>query len=370
MQLIDCLNPVQETLQQDHLGKQTLGASISVYTETLPDFDGAHLALVGIEGWGTKKEGFLTGDLSELRSVLYDYRGIKKTTYIVDLGDLKHCSSHDAFLDQITFVAKALLSQKVLPLFFGGTQDIDLAIYKALKELDVSTHYTTIDNRFDLGVLGEEPLQKAYLSQIIEHDAERLESFFQIGFQTYLVNENKHKVFEKRRVEKMRLGDVRASIQDTEPFLRASNFVSFDLSALKRKEFKSSTSAHTFGLTGEEACQLTWYAGCSESLQVISFTEFQELSNSDDIETLATLMWYFIEGLYNRQESMDFESDNYITYNAPLIDYDVAVVFVKSMLTNRWWFKSEEKYIPCNYSDYKKTTEGEITPRVFKYILE
>ena len=168
----------------------------------------------------------------------------------------------------------------------------------------------------------------------------------------------------------MRLGEIRQRIENAEPLLRASNFISFDSSAIKRSAFSQSTNAHVFGLTGEEACQLMWYAGMSEKSEVVTLSEFSNVTSDDGVEVLATLIWYFIEGYYSRQESMNFDSDNYILFNVPLMDFNSTVEFVKSSRTNRWWFKSEEKYIPCNYTDYTETLGGEITPRVFKHILQ
>ena len=65
---------------------------------------------------------------------------------------------------------------------------------------------------------------------------------------------------------------------------------------------------------------------------------------------------------------MNFASENYTLFTVPLIDFDVTVDFVKSSRTNRWWFKCDEKYIPCNYTDYTDTLGGEITSRVFKAV--
>ena len=52
MQLADYFNPISDLLFSNHLGKSTFGASISVYTEVFPNLDGAHIALMGVEGWG------------------------------------------------------------------------------------------------------------------------------------------------------------------------------------------------------------------------------------------------------------------------------------------------------------------------------
>ena len=66
MRLIDYVIPVEECLHEHHLAQNTFGASVSVYTETFPDIKGAHIALVGIEGWGDPETGFRTGNLNAI----------------------------------------------------------------------------------------------------------------------------------------------------------------------------------------------------------------------------------------------------------------------------------------------------------------
>ena len=66
--------------------------------------------------------------------------------------------------------------------------------------------------------------------------------------------------------------------------------------------------AFPYGLSGEEACQLCWYAGCSSKMSVFSVSElnpeldYREISAS----TVATMIWYFIEGFYNRNDELSF----------------------------------------------------------------
>ncbi|MDZ7650641.1 MAG: arginase family protein [Cytophagales bacterium] len=50
--------------------------------------------------------------------------------------------------------------------------------------------------------------------------------------------------------------------------------LSFDVTAIRSSDAPGNANAQPFGLTGEEACQLCWYAGMNEKLSSVGFYEY------------------------------------------------------------------------------------------------
>lgn len=366
------LSPLHENLIDKHLGKTTIGASISVFTELLPDWAAADIVLIGVQDFRGDNQEIVEAedDLNQIREVLYAYKKPLNTSHIIDLGNLISGDSVEETIDRVEWLTVKLLENNTLPIFFGGTQVSDIGIYRAFQKNKQGVSLLNIDKSFDLGYNSEKALNQRQLNKILLGEPSVLESFYQLGHQTYLVDEDELKAFQKLNFEVMRLGEVRTNIEHAEPLFRLAEICSFDVGALKRNELPAATNAHSFGFTGEEACQLTWYAGISETTRVFNLSEFRAIKEKQSAEVLATMLWYFIEGFYHRKETLEFDSERYICFSVSLDDYDETVQFYKSTMTSRWWFKANEKYIPCNYKDYLETAQGEIPNRIFKAIIQ
>jgi hypothetical protein len=87
---------------------------------------------------------------------------------------------------------------------------------------------------------------------------------------------------------------------------------------------------------------------------------------------IATMIWYFIEGFYQRKDSLSFKSSDYIKYTVSLDAKPSILHFYKSKLSGKWWLQipknKGEKYkrdtiIPCSYHDYQTAQKGEIPER-------
>ena len=90
----------------------------------------------------------------------------------------------------------------------------------------------------------------------------------------------------------------------------------------------------------------------------------------------AQIIWYFIEGFYQRKGDFPHkQKDNYKKYNVGIDDNDHSIVFYESLRSGRWWMQvplnggdSADKYkrhymLPCSYSDYELASNGEIPDR-------
>ncbi|HZX62395.1 MAG TPA: hypothetical protein VFE66_04200, partial [Bacteroidales bacterium] len=92
-------------------------------------------------------------------------------------------------------------------------------------------------------------------------------------------------------------------------------------------------------------------------------------------QLVAQMIWYFVEGFYNRPNDFPFKNDeDYIRYRVAITDHKEELTFFKSKKTDRWWMeiplKSEQriKYqrhylVPCSYQDYQTACTNDIPDR-------
>ncbi len=215
------------------------------------------------------------------------------------------------------------------------------------------------------------------MSKIILHQPNYLFNYSNIGHQRYLQTPSILELMEKLHFETMRLGEVTGNIQDAEPLLRNADIVSFDISAIRWADCPGSKKSGPNGLYGEEACQLSRYAGISDKLTSVGFYEYN--TNNDIAGTsahlIAQMIWYFIEGVNFRVKDYPFSGkENYQKFTV-LLEDDEPLLFYKSNKSGRWWMEinilSNNKYkrhalIPCTYNDYKEATKQNIPERWYK----
>jgi len=152
--------------------------------------------------------------------------------------------------------------------------------------------------------------------------------------------------------------------------------LTFDITAIKSNDAPGNLNAQPFGLTGEEACQLCWYAGLNEKLSTAGFYEYNPDLDDKDMKTasvVATMIWYFIEGYYHRKNEQNFRTNDYIKFVVSMPSDPETLTFYKSKVSEKWWMeipyvKGKEKYVrnfvvPCTYSDYEKSTSGDVPER-------
>ena len=93
-------------------------------------------------------------------------------------------------------------------------------------------------------------------------------------------------------------------------------------------------------------------------------------------QVVATMIWYFIDGVFNRKGNQYFTSSDYLTYEVTLNEGVGDIRFFKSKLSEKWWMEIKEinhksvflrnKMIPCSYNDYKTALNGELPERWIK----
>jgi formiminoglutamase len=361
----------------DKYTNSSYGKIIDAYFQgnDFPDLDKAQLAIIGVaeDRKALNNEGCgLAADY--IRENLYKLHQGNYNTKIVDLGNIKKGNTIDDTYFAVTDVLSQLLRKNIIPIIIGGSQDLTYCNYLAYAKMEQTINIVTVDSAFDIGDGDKELNSQSYLSKIILHKPNILFNFSNIGYQTYFVEQNSVELMEKLYFDSHRLGQVRKNMEDVEPIVRNADVVSFDISAIRQSDAPGNGNASPNGFYGEEACQITRYAGMSDKLSSIGFYEINPAfdTNKQTAHLTAQMIWYFIDGFYNRKQDYPIvDKSEYTKYRVSIKDHEHEIVFYKSNKSDRWWMdvpypinhkiKFERHHmVPCSYSDYKIACNDEM----------
>ncbi|GGG31058.1 formimidoylglutamase [Pontibacter amylolyticus] len=353
---------------------RTLGAYIGRFTGKFPDWRAADIALIGVNE--TRGRG------EETESEVFPARAVRKKLYslhkgtgrcnIVDLGNLRAGITLDDTYLRLKEIVEILVSHNTIPVIIGGSHDLEYGQYMGYEHLEQAVNMVTVDSSVDMSEDQEVPANKKQLHQILMHEPNYLFSLGQIGYQSYLVDPEVMATFEKLHFEAYRVGEVHRQIQEMEPVVRQADLLTFDISAIRHQDAPGYTPANPFGLTGEEACQLCWYAGLSDQMTSLGIYEYDPEQDGQELTamTIATMVWYFIEGFYHRKNETEFSSGKFTKYAVAFHDAPDRMTFFKSKVSEKWWMEveplSDEKsprIVPCSYEDYLQAIKGEVPNR-------
>ncbi len=382
MSLIDFFSPVDASrlLPENAIIKGRLGTCITIFTEHFPDLETRKpdLALIGVQE-DRNADGNLGCALGPdyIREKIYHlYEGGYKTN-IADLGNIRRGEKvTDTYIALKTVVAE-LIKMNIVPIIIGGSQDLTYAQYLAYEELEQKVDLVIVDAKLDLE---DDPFpdqiettSASYLNKILMHEPDMLFNYSNLGYQTYFVNQERLQMMDKLFFDAHRLGNLSGKIQSTEPIIRNASMISFDIGAIRSSDAQANFNAIPNGFYGEEACQICRYAGFNDKLSSIGFYEFNPAydSNGQTAMLLSQMIWYFIDGFYNRKKDFPLHpKSQYLIYKTSLKHKEHELVFVKSKKSDRWWMQipyptagsKNERYhlVPCHYDDYLLAVSGEM----------
>ena len=377
MDLTIFFSPVDESLYADLTSVSCFYKSLRVYSEKMPDYKGAHLAIIGVpESRGNKMNEGTCDAPDEIRRKLYQLKRGSGSYRIVDLGNLLPGHDLEETYTRLSEICRMLLEENILPVIIGGSQDLDYGQYSAYETLDKLVSFLNVDAHLDLEDKNESNPSRQHIHKILLHEPNYLFSYTHLAYQTFLIDPLSVSVLEKLYFEAFRIGQLRTNLQEIEPAIRNADLLSFDITAIRSSDAPGNANAQPFGLTGEEACQICWYAGLNEKLSSIGFYEYNP--EFDDVHkktasVAATMIWYFIEGYYGRKNESNFRSNDFIKYTVAMPVEPETIAFYKSKLSEKWWMEvpysnGREKYarnsiVPCSYYDYQTAVKGEVPER-------
>ena len=376
MNLSIFFEPLNEDVFAGMNKPRTLGAYIGRFVGKFPDWRSADIAIIGInETRGSARadqEQQAEAPARVVRKKLYELNKGAGSCNVVDLGNLRPgITLEDTYL-RLKEIVEVLISHKTIPVIIGGSQDLEYGQYLGYEHLDRPVNMVTVDSSVDMTEDPDVAPNKKQLRQILMHEPNYLFNLGQIGYQTYLVEHEVIATMEKMHFEAYRVGEVRKSMQEMEPVVRMADLMTFDIAAIRHQDAPGYEPANPFGLTGEEACQLCWYAGINDSLTSLGIYEYEPALDNRELtaSTIATMIWYFIEGFYHRKNDVDFNSKHFTKYAVAFNEEPDRMTFYKSKQSEKWWLEVEslsegkgQLIIPCSYEDYLQAIKGEVPNR-------
>ena len=376
MDLTLFFSPIDESVLSSITSTSSVLKNIKIYGDKMPDYRGAHVAIIGVnETRGAGHHAGKTSAPDEIRKKLYQLKKGTGGYKIVDLGNLNPGIDLEESYVRLSEVCRMLLEDNVLPLIIGGAHDLDYGQYCAYEGFEKLVSLLNIDAFLDLedkhGVLPD----RRHIHKILLHEPNYLLSYTHLAYQSYLIDPASIGVLEKLYFEAFRIGQMRTNLAEMEPAIRQADLLSFDVTAIRSADAPGSDRAQPFGLSGEDACQISWYAGLNEKLSSVGFYGYSpdlDDAHKKTASVVATMIWYFIEGYYHRKNEQDFRSNDFTKYTVSMPVEPETLTFYKSKFTERWWMEipmptrstySRNSIVPCSYSDYQLATKGDVPDR-------
>ena len=342
--------------------------------QEIADFN---IALIGV---GEERNSVNSGCAeapNHVRKYLYRLISHNAPTKIIDLGNLKIGATTNDTYFALSSIIEYLIKKNVLPIIIGGSQDLTYANFLGYQNLEQTVNLVAIDSKLDLGEADEEIDANNFLTKIILHQPNFLFNYSNIGYQSYFTDKAEIELMTKLYFDAYRLGQVQQDIQEVEPIVRNADIVSFDVSAIRQSDAPGNKNTSPNGLYGEQACQISRYAGLSDKVTSMGFYEINpEMDvNGQTAHSVAQMIWYFIDGYNHRKNDFPVGSrKTYLKYMVNMQEGNNEVIFYKSDKSERWWmdvpFPSHKKIkyerhvlIPCSYKDYKTACDNEVPNR-------
>ncbi|EIM77888.1 arginase [Nitritalea halalkaliphila LW7] len=333
--------PISEELTQLNYHPRSFYAHIYAHTGFFPDLSHIDVVLIGLtEARGAQHNQSMERGTFEIREKLYRLMKHDTRIKVADLGDLIPGDTLEETYARIAEVGQRCLEKQLLPVFFGGSHDLDIGQYRAYEGMNKMVSLLTVDAKVDMEEITGEPCA-GHTQQIVLHEPNFLFSSAHIAYQRYLNDPDLLMAIEKLNFDLMRLGELRADISEVEPLLRQTDLVSFDLCAIQAADAPGVYDAQAFGLTATEACQLARFAGSSEKLSsfgLYGYQPYYDDAHNRTAQVAAVMLWYFIDGFYEREHNLSFDSVDYMKYTVSLDTKGGVLTFIKaSVPTNGGW---------------------------------
>lgn len=298
---------------------------------------------VAMVGAATEPTDLIRKELSKLAPIKGDLQ-------IFDLGDLRSNSN-----DFIGGVLAELYMGQIPVILFG---EFDHVINAQIQG------HSAIGKKSKVGIMTSQSLD-----HIEDANIAHLEQLSYIGWQEHYSDPHQWSNFES--IDIFRFNQLQRNIIDSEPYIRNTNLLTFDLNLVKSVEAPGQLSNSNTGLTANESCQLMHYAGFNAGLSSLSFCGYQaDLDHRGmTAQFIAQMIWYYLSAAAARPDEQLDQSAVTQSYSIFMEPYDLDVTFVKSLVTGRWWLKTGDgRMTACSAKDYEMARENELSSRLLKFL--
>jgi len=372
LNISDFLSPIDhyEISQEDYKEGQ-IGSIIPVYhfdkandKEDFPDLDDAQLVIVGCgeqRGSGLIHGNSHAPDL--IRRHLYALYYWHSDVRIADIGNIREGSLYTDSYAALKTVVHELINDGKTVIILGGSHDLTLAQYSAYADNERAIEASCVDALIDLNI--DSPFkQENFLLEMLTSEPNYIRHYNHIAFQSYYVHPRMLETMDKLRFDCFRVGSVKENIEEMEPVIRNSSFLSFDISAIAHS-YAPSNAVSPNGLSGEEACVLMRYAGMSPNVNSIGIYGYDAAHDRDELTSkqIAHMIWYVMDGRSRGRKEVKLDQrDSFNEYHIAFAE--VETTFLQSKKTGRWWMQLPNRsFIACSYKDYLLASSNEIPER-------
>ncbi len=302
-----------------------------------------------------------------IREQLYQLNGFSDSFRIFDLGNVKTGKEITDTNAAVRLIAEEISILGIPLLFIGGNQSFTIPLLTGINKNEAIL--TIVDDRIDNLAYKEQISDDIFLNNI---PAETIVNV--MAAQSFYVSADSKETFsEEFNGTLFTLGELRMGIKEMEPYLRETDLVSFDFGSLKLCEAPGQIRNSPNGLTGEEACQLAWYAGISTNPVWFSFFGYTMYKDPERTGAMmsAQIIWYFLNGKSKKMDEIpQDEAIDYMHFVVPIEGIPEPVTFLKHPVSKRWWMEVPSPdcelfplRIPCSKRDYRKACKNEIPDR-------
>jgi Arginase/agmatinase/formimionoglutamate hydrolase, arginase family len=306
----------------------------------------------------------------QIREQLYGLAPLSNSFRIIDLGNIKSGHTFNDTCFALSEIVSLMRQNDIVILLIGGDSKFNLGSFLTFDRSQEPLNMVAIDSVINPDKV---PLMAAENMKLINTDESiSLFNFINIGYQTYFVEKEFIDSLNDSFYEIYRLGYVRANLQEMEPCLRDANLISFSLNSIRHSDAPGTLFSSPNGLSGEEACQLSFYAGHSNRIKSFGLYDLAcgNDHHSNTAKLAAQILWYFLEGSCSSIfEEPDITPENFVKFLIHLESTNQNIAFFKSNLTNRWWMEinypesNRNILLSCSESDYELACHQDIPDR-------
>jgi len=214
-----------------------------------------------------------------------------------------------------------------------------------------------------------------YLEEILLRQGEKPFHLALIGCQAHATDPELFSYLEAANFDFLRLGRAKAQVEDLEPMIRDGDLLTFNLSAISGLVAPEQPLPSPSGFSLEESCMICRYAGMSDKLKAFNIIGMNGDLSPEGLtaQSVAQLIWYFLDGVYNRKHDFPVSMDGLIEYIVDLKPLDYQLTFWRSSKSGRWWMQipfkrgksiQRHRLVSCSYGDYKQASQGELPDRL------
>jgi len=354
--------------------------AVNTGNEPIGDLDGFAVAIIGVPDDRSSGNAGAAMAPDAVRKSLYSFSRLPGRLKVTDLGNFRPGASFDDTIAGLRDVLLQLLAKNIVPVVIGGTSALMPAIDRALSAGKQKWSLVSVDSRIDFTAEKRPSDSLNWMNDLIYRSGSGISHLSAIGHQTYLTDQQVVNRFNRRHYDMMRIGEVRAAVHETEPLFRDASAAVFDIGSVRQSDAPGTFLPSANGFYGEEICLLSRYAGLSDNLKVFSVMEVNPTLDTrmQTSHLAAQLIWFFLEGFSQKQYEVSFLSDQtssrFTRYHVTLSDLESEAIFIKSMITDRWWMEirnpaGEPQYLACSYEDYLMANRDQLPVRWTRGLL-